>query len=98
MLVPFAVFAAMFMDRLSVRCAGGWLALGVGVASLTFTLLTQPVPYVGGIRTAAEQAVRMTPADGTIMFVGHRSAAFIFNVRAYETCLIWPCCDQKSCY
>jgi hypothetical protein len=81
-LVPFAVFAAMFMDRLIAGRAGGWLALAVGAASLAFTLVTQPVPYIAGLRAAAEQAVRMTPADGTIMFVGHRSAAFIFDVRA----------------
>jgi hypothetical protein len=81
-LVPFAVFAAMFMYRLAAGCMSGWFVLAVGAASLAFTLITQPVPYVGGLRTAAERAVRMTPAGGTIMFIGHRSAAFIFNVRA----------------
>jgi hypothetical protein len=89
LLIPFAAMTYAFgrfnatlamSQPLEANAANRVLA--AGAASLAFTLATQPVPYIDGLRATAEQAVRMTPADGTIMFVGHRSAAFIFDVRA----------------
>lgn len=82
LLLPLAVFAALAMECLLPSQWGGWLALAVGLGSFGFTLLTQDVPRIGGFRTAAEEVARIAPPNATILFVGHRSAAFIFDLRS----------------
>jgi hypothetical protein len=58
-------------------------AIGATAAVVTYWLLTVPVPRVSGAREAAEVSATMAEPDSNILLLAHRSANFIFAMRAY---------------
>ncbi len=50
------------------------------------TLVSSPIPYVQGYRTAAQQVCAMAAPNSVILFSGNRDGSFVFNVRATPEC------------
>jgi 4-amino-4-deoxy-L-arabinose transferase-like glycosyltransferase len=81
---PFALAAVLLLDRALNRIV--WhevapLALACGV--FAFSLATRPIPYVAGLRQAAEDVARLAPLETNVAFWGRLDGTFIFAMRAY---------------
>jgi len=62
------------------RAAAGLAA----VATIAWTLIVVPVPYVGGYAQAVDYIARHAPRNATVVFSGKRDGAFVFDMRARE--------------
>jgi hypothetical protein len=84
-IVPVAIAAAAAFPLLLPARAAGWVAAIAGVLIFGLTISTQKVPWVAGPLEAAKLAAQYAPPDSSILLNTHRSAAFIFDLRALGT-------------
>lgn len=68
------------LPAMLARAAAGLAA----VATIAWTLIYVPVPYVGGYAQAVDYIARHAPRNATVVFSGKRDGAFVFDMRARE--------------
>jgi 4-amino-4-deoxy-L-arabinose transferase-like glycosyltransferase len=90
LLGPLAVFAVAALYRLASRYQpsphlASAICLVFAVAVFGYGTLAVAVPRVDGFREAAEYVGAHAPANSTVLFLGRRSAAFVFDLRALGT-------------
>jgi len=81
---PLVLAAVLLLDRSLRRYpwrAAAPLALACGL--FAFNLTERPVPYVTGMRQAAQEIARLAPPDTNVAFWGRLDGTFIYAMRAY---------------
>ena len=82
---PFALAAILALDRLLGQFRYRFAVVLTFAASvLTQTLITCTVPFVSGVRQAAEAVSRGAPPETNIGFWGALDGTFIYAMRAYS--------------
>jgi hypothetical protein len=82
---PFTLASILFLDRLLARFRFRYaviLILASGI--LVQTLATCTVPYVTGMREAAQVVARLAPPETNVGFWGARDGTFVYGMRAYS--------------
>ena len=82
---PFTLASILFLDRLLARFRFRYaiiLILASGI--LVQTLTTCTVPYVTGMREAAQAVARLAPPETNVGFWGARDGTFVYGMRAYS--------------
>ncbi len=82
---PFTLASILFLDRLLARFRFRYaviLMLASGI--LVQTLATCTVPYVTGMREAAQVVARLAPPETNVGFWGARDGTFVYGMRAYS--------------
>jgi hypothetical protein len=70
---------------LCVPVTGARAAAGIAaLATIAWTLILVPVPYVAGYAQAVDYIARHAPPNATVVFSGKRDGAFVFDMRARE--------------
>jgi hypothetical protein len=81
---PIPLCATLFVDR---GLAGSKVRipalLALAVAVWATGLITRPIPYVTGMREAAETVARVAPSNSNVAFWGSLDGTFIYAMRAY---------------
>lgn len=80
---PLVLAGFLLIQRLPARLAGAAAALAA-VATIAWTLILVPVPYVGGYAQAVDYIAKNAPPNATVVFSGKRDGAFVFDMRARE--------------
>jgi 4-amino-4-deoxy-L-arabinose transferase-like glycosyltransferase len=81
---PFVLAAILLVDRTLAQFKLRWAVLVVLVGGVwVATLITRPVPYVGGNREAAEAVALLAPPQTNVGFWGSLDGTFIYALRAY---------------
>src|SRR5208283_4393411 len=83
---PLVFFAVLAIVRGLPGKIAPYVALAFAVASFSYTLVANHVPYVTGYRAAAQYVCAMAPPDSVVMFSGVRDGSFIFNVKSMPEC------------
>jgi len=86
LIFPLAFFAVLAIVRGLPTTVAPYVAVAFAVASFSYTLVKNQVPYVSGYRAAAHYVCSVTPSDSVIMFSGMRDGSFIFNMRSMPEC------------
>jgi len=86
-LLPVPLFAVLALHRLcrggrTLGRAGAVLAIGVGLGTTAWGLVSRPVPFITGHRAAAEYVEAHAPRNSRVLFAGDRDGNFIFSMRA----------------
>lgn len=90
-LLPVALFAVLFLDRVlgQERVLSGRLAspaaLVLALGTFVYSIAAHPVRYVAGYAEAAEFVAAHAPPRDVMLFSGYRDGSFIFNLRAKGT-------------
>ena len=83
---PLALACVLLLDRSLRRYpwrAAAPLALACGV--FAFSLTARAVPYVTGMRQAAQEVARLAPPDTNVAFWGRIDGTFVYAMRAYAS-------------
>jgi len=83
-LLPFAFFAALGINRMLPPRWATAGAIAVALATFGYTLVYAPVPLVTGYQQAAEWIAKNTPGDSIVAFSGQRDGAFIYDLRLLD--------------
>src|SRR5271157_502714 len=83
---PLVFFAVLAIVRGLPAKIAPYVALAFAVASFSYTLIENHVPYISGYRAAAQYVCSMAPPDSVVMFSGLRDGSFIFNVKSMPDC------------
>ena len=86
LIFPLVFFAVLAIVRGLPAKIAPYAALAFAIASFSYTLITNHVPYVSGYRAAAQYVCSMTPPNSVVMFSGQRDGSFIFNVKSMPEC------------
>ena len=82
--LPIVLGAVLLLDRVLRTFAWrGAAILAFALAGFGFTMVTRPVPYVTGVRQAAQDVARVAPSESNIAFWGRLDGTFIYAMRAY---------------
>ena len=82
---PFVLAAILLLDRLLAQFRYRFaVVLTFAAGVLTQTLLNCTVPFVSGVRQAAEVVAAIAPPDTNIGFWGALDGTFIYAMRAYS--------------
>jgi 4-amino-4-deoxy-L-arabinose transferase-like glycosyltransferase len=81
---PMVLASVLVLDRTLARFSWRALApLALACGVFAFTIATRPVPYVAGMRQAAENVAAIAPPETNIAFWGKLDGSFIYAMRAY---------------
>jgi len=80
------VFAVLAIVRGLPAKIAPYLVLILALATFSYRLIADPVPYISGYRAAAQYICSVAPADSIVLFSGSRDGSFIFNVRTTPEC------------
>ena len=81
-LLPVEFFAVFSLSRLLPTKLGSCLAVAIAAAGLSYTMIKDPVPEIGGYREAVAYVAAHAPRNAVVLFSGYRDGSFIFNMRA----------------
>jgi hypothetical protein len=83
-LAPLVLLAGLAAHRLlgSAKLAQAGL-VGLGLATLVYSLLIYPPPAVEGYRAIAAYVAEHAPKDGVVLFSGYRDGNFAFDMREH---------------
>jgi hypothetical protein len=84
-LYPLVLVAGLGVQRLFGGHVLAQSALvGLGVATLGYSLMFDPVPIVKGYRQIADYVAQHAPHDAVVVFSGYRDGNFVFDMRTHE--------------
>ena len=91
MLVFPLAFCAMLALREGIRrvpgirtgWAVGGAAMGLGAATLLYSLFLYPPPVIDGYAKVADWVAAHAPPDAVVVFAGYRDGNFVFNMRTH---------------
>ena len=86
LIFPLVFFAVLAIVRGLPAKIARYVVLAFAVASFSYSLATNQVPYVSGYRAAARYVCSVAPPDSVVMFSGLRDGSFIFNVKSMPEC------------
>src|SRR5271165_680421 len=86
LIFPLVFFAVLAIVRGLPGKIAPYVALAFAVASFSYTLIKNHVPYVTGYRAAARYVCSVAPPNSVVMFSGLRDGSFIFNVKSMPEC------------
>src|SRR5271157_3073615 len=86
LIFPLVFFAVLAIVRGLPAKLAPYVAVAFAVASFSYTLIRNPVPFVSGYRAAAQYVCSVAPPNSVVMFSGMRDGSFIFNVKSIPEC------------
>jgi hypothetical protein len=81
-LLPLAVAVPLLLTQVLPSRIGAFAGLGLGVATMAYSLIFCVVPRVGGYQDIAAYLARSVPQNGVVAYLGYRDGNLIFDLAA----------------